>query len=37
LKDKLSKLPIEGTQMEALQKELQLLLLEYAEEAGKRL
>ncbi len=37
LKGKLSKLPIEGNQMEELQKELQKLLLEYAEEAGRRL
>jgi len=37
LKEKLGKLPIEGNQMEELRKELQNLLLEYAEEAGKRI
>lgn len=37
LKKKLSTLPIEGNQLEELNKELQVLLLEYAEEAGKRL
>lgn len=36
LKEKLNKLPIERNQMEELRKELQKLLIEYAEEAGKR-
>lgn len=36
LKEKLQKLPIEGDQMEKLREALQGLLLEYAEEANKR-